>query len=141
MASSTTFTYDRGPGPITRVILDWVSDAAGAAAGTTTVKVVGRLVKAITDPGAAAPTANYDVVITDDENVNVLGGCDDDLVDRHTSTSEEVYFLVKDHAGTPLAQSVHPVVCSTLTFTIANAGDSKAGQIILYVEGQLHGNV
>jgi len=139
--SSVTFTYDRGPGPIKRVIADWVSDdSAGTASGTTANKIIGRIVKAITDPGATAPTADYDITITDDEGVNVLTACDDDLADRHTSTTQEVYFLVKDHAGTPLAQSVHPVVCSTLAVAIANAGNSKVGQLILFIEGEIHGS-
>lgn len=135
--SSMTFTYDRGPGPVKRVIVDWTSDDTTGAVSGTCAKVSGRLVKGVTDPGATAPTDNYDVTITDDEGVNVLAGCDDDLADRDTSNSEEVYFLVKDHAGTPLAQSLHPVVCSPLSIAVENAGNSKTGQLILYVEGEI----
>lgn len=135
--SAMTFTYDRGPGPVKRVIVDWTSDDATGAVSGTSAKVSGRLVKGVTKPGAAAPTANYDVTITDGESVNVLAGCDDDLVDRHTTSTEEVYFLAKDHAGTPLAQSVHPAVCSPLSIAVQNAGNSKTGQIILYVEGEI----
>lgn len=131
-------TYDRsgdghGNKGVIRVIYDWTSDSGGDAAATSE-KVVGRLVKAITDPGSAAPTDDYDIVITDDESVNLLTACDDDLVDRDTTTTEEVYFLVKDHAGTPLAQSFSPIVCSPLTLTVSNAGDSKTGQLFLFIE-------
>lgn len=135
MAASSTVTYDK-LGPIKKVLIDWTSDAAGACV-IALAKISGHLIKAVTDPSATAPTANYDIVITDPEGVNVLAGCDDDLADRHTSNTEEVYFLVKDHAGTPLAQSLHPVVCDVLTVTLANAGDSKSGQIILYVAGDI----
>lgn len=136
-----TFTYDSGQvgggqlgGGVVKVIADWTSDAAGAASGTTDRKVVGRLVKAVTDPDAtAAPTDNYDITLTDGEGVNVLTACQSTLANRHTSTTQEVYFLVLDAAGTPLAQSVHPVVCDLLTVTVANAGDTKSGQLILYV--------
>jgi hypothetical protein len=134
-----TFTYEREVGGIARVIAAWTSDGSGDASGTTAVRVCGRLVKATTDPGSAAPTDNYDITITDDEGVNVLTACQSSLLNRDTANSEEVYFLVLDAAGTALAQSVHPVVCSALTFTVANAGASKTGQIILYVQGALDG--
>lgn len=138
--SSMTFTYDNGDdytagrGSIRKVIADWVSDdAAGTASGTTS-KIVGRLIKAVTDPGSTAPDANYDIAITDEEGVDVLTACQSTLANRHTSTTEEVYFLVKDAAGTPLAQSVHPVVCDKLTVAVSAAGNSKTGQVILYYE-------
>lgn len=138
MAASITFTYDRGPGPVKRIIADWTSAADGSATATTTVKASGRLVKGTTDPGATAPTDNYDITVKDDEGVDVLAACQTGLADRDTANSEEQYFLVKDAA--PLAQSVHPVVCSPLTIVIANAGDSKQGQLILFLEGELSGN-
>ncbi len=135
-----TFTYEREVGGIARVIAAWTSDGSGNASGTTAVRVCGRLVKAVTDPGSAAPTDNYDVTITDDEDVNVLTACQSSLLNRDTANSEETYFLVLDAAaGTPLAQSVHPVVCGTLTVTVSNAGNAKSGQIILYVQGALDG--
>lgn len=141
MAASMTFTYDRGPGPIKRIICDWTSASDGTASGTTTVKASGRLVKATTDPGSVAPTDNYDITVKDDEGVDVLTACQTGLADRDTANSEEQYFLVKDAAaGTPLAQSVHPVVCSTLQVSIAAAGDTKSGQLILFLEGELSGN-
>lgn len=137
--SSMAFTYDRGPGPIVRVVADWVSDDAdGTVSGTTTVKVSGRVIKAITNPGAAAPDANYDIAITGEESVDVLGNVQTGLGNRHTSTTEETYFLVKDAA--PLAQSIHPVVCSELTVAVSNAGNSKAGKLVLFIEGQLSGS-
>ena len=143
--SSMTFAYDNGPGPLKKVIVDWISDSAtGAVSGTTAVKVVGRLVKATTDPaaGGSAPTDNYDITVTDDEGVDVLAACQGTLADRDTANTEEQYFLVKDlAAGTPLAQSIHPAVCSPLGFAVAAAGNSKAGQIILFVEGELLGNI
>jgi len=140
--SSMAFTYDRVPGgPITRVIGTWTSDdTTGAVSGTTANKISGRLVKAVTDPGAAAPTANYDIVLTDSESVNVLTGCDDDLQNRHTTTTEETYFFVLDTDATPLAKAQHPAVCSVLTVAVTNAGNSKNGVIYLYVEGVAHGN-
>ena len=129
--SSMTFTYDETD-HIKRILIDWVSDDATGAVSGTSKKIVGALIKGVTDPGAAAPTADYDIVITDEEGVNVLGNCVDDLVDRHTSNTEEVYFLVSNLAAADPGGIVPPVVCDKLTFSVSNAGNSKAGQIIIY---------
>lgn len=139
MATGTTaFTYDEGADGIgqkcnvKKVTFTWTCTAGGAAADTSK-KIVGRLIKAVTVP-TDGPTDNYDIAITDDNGVDVLASCQSTLADRHTANTEEAYFLVKDAAGTPLAQSVHPRVCSPLTFTIANAGGSKSGTIVLYYQ-------
>jgi hypothetical protein len=131
MAASMTITYDVS-GPVKRILATWVSDASGDTAGTT-AKVSGYLLAGVTDPGTAAPTANYDIVITDPEGANVLGNCDDDLIDRHTTTTERVDFAVATATG------ARPAVCDALTITVSNAGDSKGGQVILYVDGYIYG--
>lgn len=138
--SSMTFAYDEGVdgggyrGVIKKIIIDWTSDDTTGAVTGTTRKIVGRLIKAVTDPGATAPTDNYDIAITDEESVNILTACQSTLANRHTSTTQEVYFFILDAAATPLAQSSHPVVCDTLTVAVTAAGNSKTGQIILYYE-------
>ena len=114
---------------IGRILVSWTSDDATGAVSGTTREIAGELLKAITDPGAAAPTADYDIVITDDEGFNVLTNCEDDLVDRHTTTTEEVYLGVDDNGG---AAWRAPVVASTLTIAVTAAGNSKTGQVILY---------
>ena len=132
--SAMTFDYsveDRG---ISRVTIAWTSDDTTGAVSGTTNRMYGRLVKAVTVPdGTAAPTNLYDIAITDEASNNVLTACDDDLADRAAAATEEVYFLVKDHAGTPLAQSIHPMVADKLTVAVSNAGNSKQGTIILYL--------
>ena len=130
--SKMTFTY-QSYGLIQKVIADWTSDDAdGTVSGTTRI-MVGELIKAITNPdGTDAPTDNYDITVKDEESFDVLSNTDDDLVDRDTANTEEVYFFEKDHAGTPLAQSVHPVVADKLTIKVAAAGNAKKGRLILY---------
>ena len=118
-----TFTYDE-TGPIWKIIAVWTCDASGDAAATTK-KITGSLIKGVTDPGAAAPTADYDIVLTDPEGINLLGLSADDLVDRHTTTTEEVYFYL----STGLRD---PVVADKITVTVSNAGNAKNGEIILY---------
>ena len=138
--SSMTFEYDEGTDGggyrhgIRRVIATWLSDDATGAVSGTTRKLSGTLIKANTNPGSAAPTDDYDITLTDEDGVNILTACDDDLSDRDTANSEEVYFLVKDHAVSPLAQSLHPVVCGAITIAVANAGNAKAGVLTLYVK-------
>lgn len=138
--SAMTFTYDSGSDvfgcrAMRKVIVDWTSDDTTGAVTGTTGKISGQLVKAVTDPGATAPTANYDIDITDEEGVDVLAVCiaAGRLQNRHTSTTEQVYFLVENVDAAPLASSAHPVVCDKLTIAVTNAGNSKVGQLILYV--------
>jgi len=128
-----TLTYDT-TGPIKRILASWTSDDTTGAVSGTTRKVSGYLLRGVTDPGAAAPTASYDIAITDDESVDVLGNCFDDLVDRHTSNTESVDFFISD--GTT-SNSARPAVCSTLTIAVTNAGNSKTGQVILYLDGEI----
>ena len=72
MAGATmTFTYDT-EGPIKRIIADWLSDDADGTTSGDSVKVSGYLLRAVTDPGSAAPTANYDISL-DADNVERYG--------------------------------------------------------------------
>lgn len=139
--SSMTFTYDDGQdgtgnrGSIRKVIADFVTDdATGSVAGTTR-KISGELIKIVTDPGSAAPSANWDVVLTDEKGVDLSIHMDDvaiaALIARHTSTTLETYLPLEDTAGTGRV-GAWPVVCDKLTVTIGNAGNSKDGQVIIY---------
>jgi hypothetical protein len=140
--SSMIFTYDDGAdgigfrGRIRKVIADWVSDDSTGAVTGTTRKIVGRLIKIVTDPGAAAPTDNYDVTIVDEKSVSVVATCQNAaaLLARHTTTTQETYLYLENADDTPIGTSLFPVVCDALTIGIANAGNSKTGQIILYYE-------
>lgn len=49
-------------------------------------RVCGWLDNVVTNPGATAPDDNYDVVFTDGDVVDVMGG---ELANRDTSTSEQ----------------------------------------------------
>jgi hypothetical protein len=141
--SAMTFAYDagvNGQGFRSRfrvVTCAWTSDSASGAVSGTSLKICGRLVKAVTVPGAggAAPTDNYDIAITDAASNNVLTACQATLADRDTSNTEEVYFLLNiNNTLTPIGDSIHPMVCDLLTVAVTNAGNSKTGTIILYLE-------
>lgn len=133
-----SFAYDV-LGPIKRVIIDWTSDNTTGAVSGTTKKITGELIKAVTNPGSTAPTDNYDIAITDEESADVLANCvaAGRLDNRDTSNTETAYFFVENLDASPVAESVHPVVCDVLTIAVTNAGNSKVGRLILYVRGEI----
>jgi len=138
MAGSVmTFSYDPGPGPVKRVIVDWTSDdATGAVSGTTKVKLSGYLLRGVTDPSATAPTTLYDIVLSDAESANLLVNCHDDLVDRSATVTESVDFFLTGVANV----GARPSICSLLTVAVSAAGNAKIGQLILYLDGTLSGS-
>jgi len=118
--SSMTFVY-HDLGNVKKIVADWTSDDSAGTASATTKILSGVARMLITDPGATAPTADYDLVINNDEGIDVLGGVG---VDRHTSTTEVAYPV----GGTYF----QPVFCGKLTFSISAAGNSKTGQAIFF---------
>ena len=115
--------------PLKKVKWAWTTDSSGGAivdsttageVNKTTAKYSGFVFSFITDPGAAAPTDNYDVTILDDDGYDVLRGAG---ADRDTSTTE--YLAASSINGC--------VLDSQLRLNIANAGNSKKGVVILYI--------
>ena len=95
-------------------------DDAGAAVKESTNAFTGDLIGLATVPDAdAAPTADYDITITDSRNLDVLLGAG---ADRHTSNTEYV-------AGTSLGA----VVASKLTLNVSSAGNVKKGNVYLWI--------
>ncbi len=140
VGSAMTFSYDDGVdgdgkfGGIKRIIVDWTSDSATGAVSGTTRKIVGELIKGVTDPGAstADPTDNYDITVSDEKSVDVLSSCKKGLADRDMANNEEQYFMLLNNDTSALSMALRPVVCDKLTIAIAAAGNSKTGQLILY---------
>ncbi len=122
-----TFEYD-DEGPIRKVIATWTSDGAQLASGTTK-KLGGFLIKGQTNPGAVAPSDNYNVIVTDDDGVNVLGNSHDDLLARDTANTEEVYFNIQASATNTAA---YPAFNSPLTISVSAAGAAKDGVVTLF---------
>jgi hypothetical protein len=139
--SATSVTYDDGAdgtghrGGIRKVLIDFTTDDTTGSVAVTTRKIVGELIKIVTDPGGTAPSDNYDIVLTDEEGVDLSVHMDDvaiaALIARDTANTEETYLPLEDTAGTGRI-AAFPVVCDKLTVTVNNAGNSKTGQIILY---------
>ena len=92
----------------------------GTASGQTTKVYNGAIMRLVTVPsGTAAPTADYDIVVNDQDSTDVLMGAG---IDRHTSNTEQV-----------LASSLGVVAYDKLTLSVTNAGTSKEGTVYLYI--------
>jgi hypothetical protein len=72
--------------------------------------------------GTAAPTADYDIVINDTDSVDLLGGAG---ADRAADATEEVHCIAN---SIKWARLIH----TDLDIEITNAGDTKAGTIVLH---------
>ncbi len=126
MAGSTTTTHET-LGHVHRVIVDWVADAADATVPDTVLpRFEGRIAELTTNPGATAPTDNYDLTLIDDEGSDRLQGLG---ANRDTSNTETVPVV---YSGS----TIHPPVAlgETLTLKLANnAVNSATGRVILLV--------
>lgn len=127
MAGTLTVTRDPRRAPnegkkVERISIAWTSDASGNADVSIT-NLYGFLIKAVTDPGATAPTDNYDITLVDENSIDAAESA---LLNRDTANTETVY-PVASGAQTPV------FLCGTHTFTVANAGNAKDGVCVLYI--------
>ena len=122
MAGSAMVFTETTHTSVRKIVAAWTSDnATGAVEGTTSFPYDGQIIGLTTIPGAAgdAPDDNYDVTITDAGGHDVLLGAG---LNRDTANTEHV--TVTSMAG---------VAGSKLTVSVAAAGNSKKGTIIVYV--------
>ena len=106
---------------IVRHSMTWVSDSAGAVT-VTIPQITGEILRVVTNPGATAPTDNYDVVLNDEDGLDTLaaGGAN-----RDTLNTEHF---------TPFVSTTQKIsVAGDLSLLITNAGATKGGALILYV--------
>jgi hypothetical protein len=105
-------------GPLQQFVWTWTSSAGGAATYTPETKFSGSVVNLVTIPdGVSVPTTNYDVTVIDDNGVDVLNGAGIDRDSTLTQYAQEAALGV--------------VANSQLDFTIANAGDTKKGTVVV----------
>jgi hypothetical protein len=115
-----------------KTAVTWVSDdTTGAVSGTSTETFSGLFYGITTDPGATAPTDNYDICVTDDTGLELLGG-------TAGASSTDGNGMNRDTANTEFAQaSPYPIpVDGPLTITITGAGNSKVGTIYIWHESR-----
>lgn len=116
---------------VRRYTVDWTSASDGtySEAINSGETIAGEIVRVVFNPGSTAPTANYDITITDAQGFDVLAGQGANLSATDT-TNVAPGVPVKDGTTT----SVGPmIVCDVLTLSITNAGASKNGTVVLYV--------
>ena len=123
MAEACTITEETF-GTVKKVTWAWTSASDGsvgaAAVSTTTTNAYsGKVERLVTDPGATAPTDNWDLVINDEDGTDILVGAG---ANRDTANTEQV-----------LASSVGIVANDKLTMLVTNAGDSKTGTVYVYI--------
>lgn len=112
-----TVTTTGGTYSVQRVAIAWTSDAAGSAQGTN-LAVVGLIHRIeFVDDATDTPTANYDVVITDEYGSDVLNGAGSNVTSPPTLATPDPPIAV---------QGLH-------TVTVTNAGNAKSGTIVLYI--------
>ena len=130
MAAAVVSVTARRHGSIRIAVIDWVSSDTGTA--TATVNLDGQLLKFVTNPGAVAPTDSYDITLVDEDGLDVANGL---LADRDTANSEVVYpFAEVTLGGTGTDAAALPLYHGgPVTFTLASAGDTKAGQLKVYM--------
>ena len=106
---------------VCRIKWAWTSAAGGNADLVTAKSYFGEVVSLLTNPGATAPTADYDITITDADGYDVLQGAG---ANRHTTNTEQTV---------PTAKSI---AFGALTLNVTNAGAAKEGVAILYILGK-----
>lgn len=130
MAGSVTVTdltrvqqgRDQG---IYKIEFNWTADSAdGSVPAKTSQEIDGLVFMAVTDPGATAPTASYDITLTDSDSCDVFGG---ELANRSATAIEQASPLVGNFYG-------QRYVKGTLTLNVTgNAVNSATGKVIVYV--------
>ena len=111
--------------------LAWTSDSeTGAVEAATSDEITAWLegkwimsAKTVPGTGNEAPTAAYDITITDEDGFSIFGT---DLNDRSATDAEEALPYV---AGTKAPR----LITGALTTSVSAAGNSKTGKIILTV--------
>lgn len=144
-SSSTATFYETPDGRLLIMKIAWISDDTDGTVSPeltalldadTTVRhwsqyEWGWIEKVVTLPDStSAPTANYDITLEDANGFDILGGA---CEDRASATDELV--LPTDSNGVPMPTSIYTGAGpeDTLTLTIENAGNTKAGTVYIYV--------
>ncbi len=96
--------------------ITWTSATDGSV--VQSFDIDGAIMRMVTNPGATAPTDDYDITLVDADGVDLLAG---EGANRDTSTSEQVF------------PTNNPLHNGLVDFTIASAGGEKTGTCTLYV--------
>ena len=127
MAGSISYTHEK-QGNVRVVRVTWTADASDFSVPSLVLpNLGGKLLALETNPGATAPTASYDIAVTDQQGHDVLQGVG---ANRSATATEKVAVV---YSGT----AIHPPVGQGDTLTMAITGNSVAsatGVAVLYYE-------
>lgn len=98
--------------------ITWSADASGEASSEAVGRIEGEVLRLVFSPSASpdAPSANYDITLTDRDGYDVFGGSGANL-----SSTE-----VKSSTASP------SYVAGSYTFAVANAGASGEGVVRIF---------
>ncbi len=123
MAGTVTLTT-KHIGAMYKYTLTWISTSSGAASYTTVTPIVGLIQREVFVPSAtAAPTAAYDVTLSDVDSQDILYGKGANL----SATTALDVILGTSGQKAPIA------VDDYLALSVSAAGNGKGGKVILYV--------
>ena len=111
---------------IKTLTFNWISDAAGADSETTG-RIVGLLLGVQFVPGTTTPSDLYDVTVTDSRGLDILCGLGANL----SNSASKFYCPIILNGASGTLGSLVPVE-GPLTLTVAAAGDSKTGTVVLF---------
>jgi len=120
MAAQSVTIEESQIGNVCRIKWSWTSATGGTVTSPTVSSYYGEVLALLTDPGATAPTDNYDITIEDPDGYDVMQGA---AANRDTANTEQTV---------PTAKSV---AFGALTLKVTNAGDAKLGVAVLYILG------
>ena len=111
----------------TKIKISWVADAAAATVPNTDFSLCGTIERMVTNPGSTAPTANYDISLTDEDGIKLDGLT---LENRHTTNTEQVILNIAGSAGG--FQQV--TYCGIVTFALSgNSVNSATGTLTIFL--------
>jgi hypothetical protein len=139
-AGTVTVTVDRYTQDVDVLTFTWTADAADGSVPATASNVnvtgpnnypnknrnyaIGCAYMVVTNPGTTAPTADYDITLTDADGVDIMG---DTLADRSATLSEQV---------APKVGAVYAcrVMAGAITLNITNNSvNSATGTVKVYI--------
>ena len=112
------------------IIQKYTASFTSTAGGgyTESIPIAGRILRVVTNPGATAPTDNWDVTLIDADGLDLFMGRG---ADRDTANTEQFCPGIPMTDGTNIT-TVPVVHYGTCTLTVTNAGASKAAVVTIY---------
>jgi hypothetical protein len=128
MAGTVSIVHNLPQPSIGRIVATCTGDAAnGSFPATALPAFEGHLLELITDPGATAPTDNYDITLVDANGFDRLQGVG---ANRDTAVTEAARIVYS-------TTSTNPVVAlsDVLTLTLANNSVNSAVVVVTILYG------